>query len=295
VRIGIHRLIHVFRRALISSRDPHRVLNHEQHDWDDLAVLDPHWAILSRRRHKFGRWGTGEFFAEGARDVERVLDEARKLGHPLEWRSVLDFGCGLGRLAPALSSSFDAYCGVDLSAGMVNQARELHRNLSNCRFLINRDTTLEQLPDDSFDLIFTMDVLQHATDRPTILSYLRSFIRLLRADGLLVVQLPHHIPKLEHFFYDLRRHAYRGIACLGVPKQLMFRWLGLFPMTMNFVRQDSVVATLEAEQAMLLRIESRKRGVAIRDRMYYATRDVSAAPNWHRHVTSTHDDELQCC
>jgi len=250
------------------------VLDREQRDWNKLATLDPKWAILSRRQHKFGRWDPAEFFAEGTRDVERFLGRARRLGYPREWRAVLDFGCGVGRLAPGLSAQFDEYCGVDLSRKMVGEASDVHRARPNCRFLVNDDTTLEQLPDDSFDLIFTLYVLQHITDRPIILRYLQSFVRLLRPGGLLVFQLPDHIPKVEKLFYDTRRNLFIGFEQLGIPGHLMFTRLGLHPMTMNFVPEELVVARLEAEQATLLRVESGRCGVAIRDRTYYATHEI---------------------
>jgi SAM-dependent methyltransferase len=251
------------------------VLGREQRDWDNLAVLDPLWAILSDRRHKFGRWGTTEFLAEGDREVERLVTRARSLGVPREWKSALDFGCGVGRLAPGLSSYFDTYCGVDLSTEMVNQARELHCRLQNCRFVVNDDAAnLSQFPDQSFDLIFSLYVLQHLTSRSMTLSYLQSFVRMLRPGGLLVFQLPHHIPRAEKLFYDGRRNLFLLFGRLGVRRQFMFRRLGLFPMTMSFVPEHIVVTTLEAKQATPLRIDSGRMDVAIHDRMYYVTREI---------------------
>jgi SAM-dependent methyltransferase len=263
----------LFRRARSSPRDPRGVLSREQKDWDDLATLDPRWAILSTRRYKFGRWDTAKFLLQGDREVQDLVARARSLGYPQEWRSVLDFGCGIGRLAPALSARFDAYYGVDLSPEMISRACELHSGSTNCRFLLNQDATLDQFQEQSFDVVYSRYVLQHLTDRSVMLSYLRSFVRLLRVGGLLVFQLPAHIPKAEKAFYDARRNLFLLFGRLGLSRKLMFRRLGLFPMTMSFAPEEMVVHTVEAVGAMLLRIDSGRHGVAIRDRTYYFTRE----------------------
>jgi SAM-dependent methyltransferase len=261
----------VLGRAKSSRNDSQRALDDHQHDWDDLATLDPLWAIRSKRKHKFGRWDIDEFLAEGDRQVEKLVVRAQSLGYPRKWGSVLDFGCGVGRLAPALSSYFDEYRGVDVSTEMVGRARELHRERLNCRFVVNDDDSLDQFPDRSFDLVLSLYVLQHLTDRSMILSYVRSFARLVRPGGLIVFQLPDRIPFAEKLFYDARRNLFRLLGSISLPRTLMFRRLGLFPMTMNFVRENTVLSALEVEQATLLGVDSERRGIAIRDRMYYAT------------------------
>jgi SAM-dependent methyltransferase len=254
-----------------SRRDPTSFLARERQNWEELANLDPLWAILSFRNRKFGRWDNDAFFAEGDRDVQHLIERFQQLGYPQGAGAVLDFGCGVGRLAPGLSSYFDTYTGVDLSAEMVSRATELHGSRSNCQFLTNDDATLSQLADHSFDLVFSLRVLQHTTERPVIHSYLRSFVRLLRPGGLLIVQLPEHIPWGEKLIYDTRRRFYLALDRLRVSERLMFRRLGLHPMTMNFVRADAVTATLEGEGATLLSVDAGKQGIAIRDHTYYAT------------------------
>ena len=70
----------------------------QRRDWDELAELDPYWAVCTTQGRRFGRWDTDEFFATGEREVAQVLAEAEGLGIPAAHGSALDFGCGLGRL-----------------------------------------------------------------------------------------------------------------------------------------------------------------------------------------------------
>lgn len=73
------------------------LIRHKQ-DWDDLADIDPFWAILSYPEQKFGGWDIDKFFLTGDQEIERVMGFATQLGYPLGRELALDFGCGVGRL-----------------------------------------------------------------------------------------------------------------------------------------------------------------------------------------------------
>jgi SAM-dependent methyltransferase len=267
----ISTLTRVFGRAERSYDGDQRALDEHQHDWDELATLDPLWAIRSKRTHKFGRWDINEFFADGASEVEHLVGCARTLGYPREWGSVLDFGCGVGRLAPALSSCFDEYWGLDVSNEMIARARDLHRQRPNCQFVVSQEAGFDRFAPGSFDLVVSLYVLQHLTDSSLILSYIQDLAGLVRPGGLLVLQLPDRIPRAEKLFYDARRNLFRFLSHMSVSRTLIFRRFGLFPMTMNFLPEATVLTALGTQKVNLLRIDSERRGIAVRDRTYYAT------------------------
>ena len=77
----------------------------QRRDWDELAELDPYWAICTTPGKRFGGWDTDEFFATGEREIGAVLAEAEPLGVPGARGEALDFGCGLGRLTRAQTES----------------------------------------------------------------------------------------------------------------------------------------------------------------------------------------------
>lgn len=251
----------------------YRGLAAHRHEWDTLAQLDPLWAILAYRGKKFGRWRLAEFLATGQAQVEAILARAGALDHPQRREAALDFGCGVGRLAPALSTSFDSYCGLDLSEQMASRARELHRSRPNCRFEVADDPSLARFPDSQFDLVASVYVLQHLTDRATVLEYVASMLRVLRPGGLLVVQLPSSVPRLEKLLYDSRAALYTLLGRLGVPARVRYRRLGLFPSTMNAVPEADVLALVAARGGRVLSIERIRLGIAIADRTYYVTKE----------------------
>src|SRR5205809_501859 len=80
-------------------------LRKQKRDWNDLADLDPLWAILSHKNKKF-RWDLNEFFSTGQTEIDKTIKIAEQLDYPRDWDLALDFGCGVGRLTRALAKNF---------------------------------------------------------------------------------------------------------------------------------------------------------------------------------------------
>src|SRR5512138_180558 len=97
-------------------------------NWNAWATQDPMYAILTDPEKIRGQWKEEEFFASGERQIEERLKWLRELGVQLHFGQALDFGCGIGRLSNALAKHFDEVHGVDISAGMIERARQLCRH-----------------------------------------------------------------------------------------------------------------------------------------------------------------------
>src|SRR5688572_13505078 len=119
-------------------------LEQDQRDWNDLANLDPHWAILGTSNKRFGRWSDKDFFQTGESEIAALLTNLHALGKPLEFTRALDFGCGIGRLTVALGRHFPECYGIDISENMVQQARTLHAESTSCQFLLNTSPDLRK-------------------------------------------------------------------------------------------------------------------------------------------------------
>ncbi len=102
-------------------------------------------------------------------------------------RSVLDFGCGTGYGAAGLASVADSVLAVDIDDSALAYARLLHR-ADNLTFQRN-DTFCEDLPAASFDFVSCFEVIEHIRpdDQQRLL---RSFSRLLKPDGVLLLSTP---------------------------------------------------------------------------------------------------------
>ena len=249
-------------------------LSGQSRDWDELAELDPYWVICTAPDKRFGGWRPDDFFATGEAEIEEVLGEAQELGRPQRREVALDFGCGLGRLTRALAERFESCVGVDISERMVEGARECNAHLDNCSFQVNSGVDLSQFDDARFDLVYTSIVLQHVPERAAIDSYIGEFVRVLRPGGLLVFQLPSHIPRL--FRLQWRRRLYLALRRVGFSPGFLYRRLHVFPIAMSHVPEPEILSLLKARGASVLRTRSyRARGIAnagVRSTRYFATR-----------------------
>lgn len=239
-------------------------------DWEELAGLDPLWAIVSASGTEHGGWDLDEFMASGRADVERLLATMDRLGRPRERRSALDFGCGVGRHTRALAEHFERCIGVDVSEGMVERARKMHAGVPGLEFVVNRDPDLRRFADGEFDLVQSQLVLMHLPARRQIMGYLDELARVLRPGGLLVFGLPTAIAPRHRL--QGRRRLYRALRAARVPPQVLYRRLRLNPVRMSHVPPARVAERLAAAGARILEEEPAELGAGIRSRVYYVSK-----------------------
>lgn len=246
-------------------------LRRHQRDWEDLGDLDPCWAILACPERRFGRWDLDEFFRSGEVEIARLMADIQRLGYPARRERALDFGCGVGRLTRALSPHFQRCYGVDVSAPMIAAARSQNAAFSNCEFILNGNPDLRIFPAGNFDLIYSVLVLQHMPTRSAIGAYVTDLARILAPGGLLVCQIPSHIPLRRRL--QLRRRLYGILRSLGLSPQVLYHRLGLFPMRMISLAEQDVRVLLAAAGARILEAQAEEMASnGIESRTYYATK-----------------------
>lgn len=110
---------------------------------------------------------------------------------PLDATRILDAGCGRGVISRMLARRYgqaevDA---VDLDAERQERNRQIagRMRLSNCHFILADLTKFDA--DDQYDLVVSVDNLEHIKDDLTVL---RCFCRAMRYGGVLVVHVPHY-------------------------------------------------------------------------------------------------------
>lgn len=248
-----------------------RIGSHRQ-DWDDLGELDPLWAVLSDPTRQFGQWRLEEFFQTGDEEIHKLLQEAKRLGFPRRRNRALDFGCAVGRLTRALTPHFRECFGVDISEQMINEAKRLNSSITSCVFIANKEPNLNIFPDEFFDFVLSRLVLQHIPKRDWILSSISDFIRVLAKDGLLIFQLPTHIPLRNRL--QLRRRIYHLLKRVGFDKTLLYHFLGLNPIGMNSISEKLIFKHVREQGARLLWCDPDPvvSGVPFRGNTYYVSK-----------------------
>lgn len=150
--------------------------------WDAAARANAAWYIATGHTAE-----SPEFFAHGAAETDALLALTGVEVRPDQ--TVLEIGCGVGRMTHRLSELAGRVIGTDVSAEMLTRAR---RNLAD-----RPNVTLVQIPGDgalpctdgSVDVVFSYITMQHVPTVQAQLRYLSESIRLLRPGGRAAIQL----------------------------------------------------------------------------------------------------------
>src|SRR5215213_6879845 len=110
--------------TILSILTSSRSLEKHKHNWEDLAELDPLWAILSFSEYRFGKWDTVRFFKTGDEEISKVMQACLQLGYPKETEYVLDFGCWVGRCTSAWAKYSKQSYGFAVPENMMAKATD---------------------------------------------------------------------------------------------------------------------------------------------------------------------------
>jgi ubiquinone/menaquinone biosynthesis C-methylase UbiE len=133
--------------------------------------------------------GGGGYDDNGKIECDALIENGLQAGH-----SVIDVGCGSGRLSTQLSQQFGAaitYCGVDVVPELLDYARS--KADPTYRFCLTEGLTIPA-PDASTDLVVAFSVFTHLKHRETW-EYICDAERALKPGGRLIfsfLELPRH-------------------------------------------------------------------------------------------------------
>lgn len=144
--------------------------------FDRLAAQEPEAAVA------FYSLGDPALLAAATTELVEVV----RGWTPVERRAVLDFGCGIGRVALALAPYAERVVGVDVSSAMVAEARRRAAGVADVAFDATDGRTLP-FADASFDLVLAVDSVPYLVRAGVLEAQLAELKRVLRPGGDLLV------------------------------------------------------------------------------------------------------------
>ena len=155
-------------------------------DEDSLKKSDYYWAegFYIKEEKIIRRW-----FEKEIRKIERFIPKGR----------LLDIGCGFGYLlSEAKRGGWEVY-GVEISEKVLNYVKRRGEELN----IFWGPLSEAKFEDGYFDLITMFDVIEHLSDPDSVIN---NVSKLLRKDGLLVVETPREeslFKKIAHLLYRI--------------------------------------------------------------------------------------------
>lgn len=154
-------------------------------DWNRRAQKDPMYYIASWKKD----WSLSDFLQSGEEDCQNFLDpRLKEIGFHTADRTVLEIGCGLGRLSHALARRFAKVQALDISETMIAKGQELNKGIKNIEWVLSNGSDLHPIPAQSVDFVFSYLVLQHLPSEDLVRKYLSEVTRVLRPNGVFLLQ-----------------------------------------------------------------------------------------------------------
>ena len=144
--------------------------------WERRAREDPFFFVDNRQAYR--RPDLARFWEQGEEDLDEFLDRLGLRVEPTD--SVVDLGCGVGRLTRTLAARAAEVQAIDISPRMVELARRHNAELTNVSWTVGDGRSLAGIGDASVDAVVCHVVLQHIPDPAVILGYVREMGRVLR-------------------------------------------------------------------------------------------------------------------
>jgi len=166
----------------------------QEKTWDKLGRLAPYYSVLVAEEFKPENLTTenlAAFFASGRGHVTRLMEIVHEFRPGYMPRTVLDFGCGVGRVTIPLAEASDRVIAVDISEPMLEQAREncRSRNLANVEFMTSGEFL--QLPEACVNFVHSYIVLQHIPKREGY-ALIGKLISVLQEGGVGAIHVSFH-------------------------------------------------------------------------------------------------------
>lgn len=153
--------------------------------WDKRAEENAFFFVDNRLA--YGNPDTERFWSSGEEVVDEILALLGVELRPAD--SVVEIGCGVGRLTRVLAARSKEVFALDISERMLQLARQHNSHLTNVTWLQGDGSSLSSIPPSSATVCFSHVVFQHIEDPAITLGYVREMGRVLQPGGWAAFQV----------------------------------------------------------------------------------------------------------
>jgi SAM-dependent methyltransferase len=205
-----------------------RLFERVRDEWTKLGDTDPHWSVIVHEQFKSQNFAEHEeeFYQSGRAVFSIIENTFNDAGMEINRAgTVLELGCGTGRVTHILADVYARVIAVDVSPGNLRLCQEkLHRlGKTNVTFmLLKSPRDIQNIP--PIDFFFSTIVLQH-NPPPIIHYFLSEIFGKIRKSGCVLFQVPTHIPG---YSFEVNQYLESPVPVMemhSVPMQAVFSLL----------------------------------------------------------------------
>ena len=189
---------------------------------------DPYWSVLTDNRFRMDQIDDHmrDFFETGQHSA-LLLTHALTRNNivPSSIRSVLELGCGVGRVTVHLADHFSRVVGVDISHGHLEAARQASKAFgkNNIELVhLSRIEAIHSLP--KVDCLYTVITLQH-NPPPVIKIMLEGLLDRVNPGGIAYFQVPVLLPGYSYHVAEHLKQGGEDIEQHAIPQRVVFEVL----------------------------------------------------------------------
>ncbi len=170
--------------------------------WDRVARENAEWYVDTG-----GHRDRDSFFRQGAEEVDFFLHHCSM--KPSWDKTVLEIGCGVGRMTRRLSELYGRVLALDVSPEMLARARQNLADRDNVEWILGSGEDLAGIADSSVDHVFSYITLQHVPTSAAVLTYITEAGRALAPGGRAGLQVRR--PSWQAAMIDLAAQLARAL------------------------------------------------------------------------------------
>jgi len=175
-------------RKIVNTFLPTENIIESKQKWNLLAQKNAPYYIKT----DFGENITeAEFRQSGEKDYQDLIKNDRLVKENLgnfKDKTVLEIGCGIGRVTEFISKNFKKVLAIDISEEMVREGERRLKDCVNIEFIAGDGRTYP-VADSSIDFVFSYIVFQHMPNKKVVEENFKNIKRVLKNGGIAKIQV----------------------------------------------------------------------------------------------------------
>ena len=238
-------LPHIPVEAEISEDLLRKMFERIKHEWTHLGETEPYWSTITQPQYHRDQFEEHrkQFYDSGKYVVDIFMASMRRNNiNPNVIQSVLEVGCGVGRMTQFLAKSFTNVIATDISMPHINvgKAQINMQNLTNVEFIHWDDPrALYRMP--NVDAVLSVITLQH-NPPPVMVWILKNLFACLNPGGVAYIQVPTY---RNGYLFETERYLQTAqpntLEMHFLPQHEVFRIIADSDCTCLEIREDGMV------------------------------------------------------